>query len=79
MALVNYLGWRVIVMCLLPINRSTLVYGSADGAKTIINSSTTMNEIMEVIGTKLNLKRHLVKDVPIIGPADIEGLSSFKF
>jgi hypothetical protein len=50
-------------MCIsfLPIYADTLVYGSADGGKTIHNDSKTMNNLMKKVGEKLNLKEHTVK------------------
>jgi tetratricopeptide (TPR) repeat protein len=73
MALINYLGWRVIVISLLPISSKTLVYGSADGAKHVYNTCETMETIMAQIGKLLNLREHVVQGVSIYGPADLEG------
>ena len=73
MALINYLGWRVIVISLLPISTKTLVYGSADGAKHVYNNSETMETIMSQIGKLLHLREHEVQGVSIYGPADLEG------
>jgi hypothetical protein len=73
MCLINYLGWRVICVSLLPISSKTLVYGSADGGRTVHNSNETMNNIMKQMGKMLNLKEHTVKSVAMHGPADIEG------
>ena len=73
MGILNYLGWRVIVISLLPIHSNTLVYGSADGGKHIFNTNSTMNNIMLQFGNLLNLKIHQVKEENIVGPADLEG------
>ena len=32
---VDYAGWRVLASALLPIGEGTLVYGSADGGRTV--------------------------------------------
>eukprot|EP01114_Cavostelium_apophysatum_P016039 TRINITY_DN4498_c0_g1_i2.p1 TRINITY_DN4498_c0_g1~~TRINITY_DN4498_c0_g1_i2.p1 ORF type:complete len:936 (+),score=227.54 TRINITY_DN4498_c0_g1_i2:85-2892(+) len=73
MCLINYLGWRVMCISVLPINNETLVYGSEDGGRTIMNSSPSMHQIMVMIGQKLFLKEHLVRGNSIIGPGDVEG------
>jgi hypothetical protein len=33
--LIDYMGFRLMAMSILPIDRTTLVYGSQDGGKTI--------------------------------------------
>jgi len=42
---------------LLEINDASLVYGSADGAITVVNSSREANSLMDQLATKVNLKR----------------------
>jgi Clustered mitochondria len=41
MSLVDYLGFRVIAMSLLPISKDSLVYGTGDAARTIHSDSGT--------------------------------------
>ncbi len=52
------------------------MYGSADGARHVFNSSETMNSIMMQVGKMLNLKEHTVKDVSLYGPADMGNVES---
>jgi hypothetical protein len=35
--LIDYMGFRLMASSILPIDRSTLVYGSQDGGKTILS------------------------------------------
>jgi hypothetical protein len=85
----NLLGFLLVAQCLLPIDKSSLVYGSCDGGQTIHNSQpklgidkiyifvfTFIDKIMDKIGGKLNLLKHSIKGKPnveIVGPGDIEG------
>ncbi|PRP88174.1 hypothetical protein PROFUN_03997 [Planoprotostelium fungivorum] len=73
MALVNFMGQRVICISLLPINYHTLVYGSDDAGLTVKTTSHTMREIMSEVGTEFYLKQHLVNGALIYGPVDCEG------
>ena len=60
MALVDYLGFRLIAMSLLPINKNTIVYGSSDGGITMYNTNPTLAEKMKLSAKLLNLKSHKV-------------------
>jgi len=44
---------------LLPINSSTLVYGTNDGGYTIHNSNPLMNQLMKKAATNINIKSHI--------------------
>jgi hypothetical protein len=72
--LVSYKGYRLLAMSLLPINRSTLVYGSADGGATVVASDARVNAVVEAAATRINLCRHAVgrRRVVIAGPGDVE-------
>jgi hypothetical protein len=74
MALLDYRGYRLIAMTLLPIGSSSLVYGSADAGNTVINNeyasvrlissfspsaSAKFAAHMEDVSRSLNLKGHL--------------------
>lgn len=75
MALIDYRGYRLVALTLLPINKGTMVYGSADGGKTILKKDEKVNNLIETICTNLNLKAHMAGiGVPklIYSPADIE-------
>ena len=58
--LVDFLGVRVIASSLLPINESTLRYGSNDGGKRVVKEGEEVVKKAEEIGRALNLKEHYV-------------------
>lgn len=59
MCLVDYLGFRLQALSLLPIHGGTLVYGTADGGRTMHNTDGRLSQQMMVAGAKLNLKPHV--------------------
>ena len=78
MALVDYLGYRLIAISVLPITKDTLVYGSADAGVTLHNSNPTLARKMKLAGEMLNLKTHTVghdptKQVEVHSACDLEG------
>jgi hypothetical protein len=84
MAIIDYRGFRLTCLSVLPINDETLIYGSKDGGKTIFQKNNLFNEKMNTIGKRLNICSHYIKgtikkpnDEPneghIVGPGDIEG------
>jgi len=78
MALVDYRGFRVIAISLLPIDDGTIVYGSNDGGKTMHCKSDTMTAIVKRTAEILNLKPHLAglqeeRRVMVYSAADLEG------
>ncbi|KNC55344.1 uncharacterized protein AMSG_12404 [Thecamonas trahens ATCC 50062] len=85
-AVISYCGHTVSVASLLPIDASTLVYGSADGGATLVKSNHDMDAMMQLAGSALNLKGHVVSGSRSVaagsrrsdafvfhGPADMEG------
>ena len=48
--LIDFRGYRLSAISLLPINESTIVYGSCNAGLTIHDSSTEMNEAMDEVG-----------------------------
>ena len=74
MALIDYRGFRLIAMSILPISKATIRYGSADAGKTIHKSNQDINNKMKEAAELLNLKGHRtgVGRVMIWGPGDIE-------
>ena len=77
--LVDFLGWRIFAVALLPIDSNTLVYGSDDCGKNIRTSDPEVNMLMRQLGVTLNLAEHDVVSKPpkqrtrrISGPADFE-------
>ena len=75
MAYIDYRGFRLMALSLLPIDKQTLCYGSADAGNTVYNHNLQMNSIAKQIGKTLNLKKHPVgpSKTNIYGPGDIEG------
>eukprot|EP01126_Amoeba_proteus_P013882 TRINITY_DN15980_c0_g1_i2.p1 TRINITY_DN15980_c0_g1~~TRINITY_DN15980_c0_g1_i2.p1 ORF type:complete len:370 (+),score=79.98 TRINITY_DN15980_c0_g1_i2:99-1112(+) len=65
-------------MSVLPVDKSTIIYGSCDGGETVVASNSKFNAIMKIVGKQLNLKAHIAgKDnIQIFGPADLEGHQS---
>jgi len=76
MCVIDYKGHRLIASSIIPINQNTLVYGSANGGRTVQKSDPKLNEIMKDLGAQLNLQEHRVgtritgKDLYM--PGDIE-------
>jgi hypothetical protein len=60
MALVDYRGFRLIAMSILPIDRGTIVYGSADAGTHVHSSNERVNRRMLSAARALNLKPHMV-------------------
>eukprot|EP01117_Protostelium_nocturnum_P014543 TRINITY_DN5541_c0_g1_i4.p1 TRINITY_DN5541_c0_g1~~TRINITY_DN5541_c0_g1_i4.p1 ORF type:complete len:905 (-),score=337.74 TRINITY_DN5541_c0_g1_i4:2149-4863(-) len=78
MALVDYMGFRIQAISLLPINTETLIYGTANGGKTVFDKNIKFNAKMRLAGKKLNLCPHAVgltaKSSKILySCADVEG------
>ena len=76
MALVDYRGFRVIAVCALPVDRSTIIYGSCDAGMTVHAKSKRFNAYMKDMAKDLNLKKHLAgwkKVKSLYAAADIEG------
>ena len=48
MALIDYRGFRIIAVSILPIDCDTLVYGSADAGKSIYNNCDEIRKHIEV-------------------------------
>ncbi|ELR11467.1 uncharacterized protein ACA1_122080 [Acanthamoeba castellanii str. Neff] len=78
MALIDYLGFRLIAITILPINNTTIQYGSCDAGQTVYADDPRLNEMMEQAGRKMKLQGHYV-GVPggmrrkLYAPVDIEG------
>lgn len=76
MIMVDYLGFRLVATSLLPIDSSTLRYGSNDGGSMVRKDNNELNEMIERSMKKLGLAQHssgttLRND--IYGPGDMEG------
>ena len=75
--LINYLGFRLVALSILPVSRHTIVYGSCDGGQTVHKSHARVAQLMKRVAKRLNLKKHkagvdveLTKSLPY--PCDIE-------
>lgn len=68
-------------MSLLPIKPDSLVYGSADAGRTVVNSNAEMANKMKTAAKKLNLRNHVIGcrslafsgQVSLCSAADVEG------
>ena len=58
MALVDYRGFRLIAMSVLPLRGMSLIYGSKDAGNTVYATDSDFNAIMEKAGRSLNLINH---------------------
>ncbi|GAB5366103.1 hypothetical protein AAMO2058_001115800 [Amorphochlora amoebiformis] len=70
--LVDHLGHRLICSSLLPLSKTTLVYGSDDQGRTVQMSDPECNDLMENAGRELNLKGHKVAGKTIFSCGDVE-------
>eukprot|EP01117_Protostelium_nocturnum_P006466 TRINITY_DN2328_c0_g1_i1.p1 TRINITY_DN2328_c0_g1~~TRINITY_DN2328_c0_g1_i1.p1 ORF type:complete len:1080 (+),score=470.57 TRINITY_DN2328_c0_g1_i1:226-3465(+) len=76
MTVIDYMGFRVVAMAVIPISSSTIKYGSNDAGATIHADDEALNKRMELAGKRLNLKPHMTgmkTKKMIAGPGDIEG------
>ena len=60
MSLVNYRGFRLLAMSILPVLGSkSIVYGSDNYGHTIHNNDFVLNKMMEQAAKILNIKQHM--------------------
>lgn len=65
MALLDFNGFRLIAMSLIPVTKTTLCYGTADAGRTV-ECSGPFKQLMPLTAQVLNLKGHFCgKDVPV--------------
>jgi hypothetical protein len=72
MTLVDYRGYRVVAMALLPVTKGTLVLGSNDGGETVMNCDEEARETIVRVCDLLGLVQHCVAGVMCPGPGDLE-------
>jgi hypothetical protein len=78
MAVIDYRGYRLVAESILPINAQTIVYGSADGGKTLFSGDkfSQLKELMAQAAQELNLAGHYCGRTSsktfMHGPIDIE-------
>ncbi|KYQ93360.1 Histidine kinase A [Tieghemostelium lacteum] len=79
MALVDYRGFRVIAMSILPIDKDSIYYGSNDYGLTIHNKDPYLSEKVKEVSTLLNIKSHNCGESGTFlhSPADLEGHRGF--
>lgn len=63
MAVIDYKGFRMTAQALLPLGKDSLVYGSADAGRTVLNSNEKFNLAMEQASRSLNLRKHVVGEL----------------
>jgi alpha-tubulin suppressor-like RCC1 family protein len=79
MAVVDYCGYRIIATSVLPINKTTLIYGSDDAGRTVKADDARLNRIFERAASLLNIKAHVcgfgadADKRTLLAPTDIEG------
>lgn len=61
MAVVDWRGFRLVAISLLPIHDKSLVYGSCDGGQTVLAEDEQFNALMKEAAQKLNIKVNLEK------------------
>lgn len=61
MALVDYRGFRLIALSILPVTPETIIYGSCDAGRNIHATNDDFNEEMQRAAKTLNLKAHKVR------------------
>jgi hypothetical protein len=79
MALVDYRGYRILAMSVLPINKHSIRYGTDDAGATIYAANQQLLGLLESAATRLNLKPHRVSNQTrtishtFYSAADVEG------
>ena len=59
-SLITYRGHTIVAISVLPVDKSTLSYGSNDAGKTVHRSNTDLSELMDTAGRGIGLKAHKV-------------------
>ena len=75
LAIIDYRGYRLIAISVLPVSSKTLCFGSSDAGRTVNDSDPMLRDLISIACKQLNLKPHKVgsegKIVP--SPVDLEG------
>lgn len=80
-AVIDFRGFRLLAVSLLPISSGTLCYGSPNAGHTVVNTNPVLDAKMREAAQKLNIKEHMVYPHPLSGippqrlatAADVEG------
>jgi hypothetical protein len=70
--LVDFKGYRIVALPLLPIDKNTIVYGSADAGVTVHNSEQLVSEYMKKAGEEMHLAGHKVGSCVLYSAGDVE-------
>ena len=73
MCIVDFRGYRVLAMAVLPISSSTLRYGSSDGGKHVHDDDQEMARAIKQLANVLGLKKHRVGSQNLYLCGDVEG------
>ena len=74
MALIDWCGYRLLAMPLLPLPPSTTpLLGSSDGGNSVHSSDPTLTSIISRIGVDLHLSPHRVGPLTLYTAGDVEG------
>ena len=67
LAIIDYRGFRLVAISTLPINKSTIQYGSPDGGITVYNENSRFADKIKLACSKLNLSTRKVngKSIPL--------------
>ncbi len=61
MSVIDYNGFRVIAISLLPVSHQTLIYGSNNGGRNFNSADPEVNADMDELGKSMNLQSHKVR------------------
>jgi hypothetical protein len=70
--IIDYLGYRVVAVPLLPVSKDTLVHGSVDAGRTLETKLDEVENLLNQAGEELFLAEHIVLDKKIRFPGDLE-------
>lgn len=73
MCLIDYKGFRLVAISHLPVNKTTLVYGSSDGGGTVYDEDPKLRRKMKKLGNLSNLQPHTCGEKLIYCVVDLEG------
>ena len=71
-ALIDSKGYRLAAFAVLPVDRTTLIYGSDNGGKTVVNKTVSCSAKMRQLAATLNLMEHSVHGTKISLASDVE-------
>lgn len=70
---VDYLGYRLVAMPVVPLCKDSIIYGSNDGAQTVHAESEPFNALMRRAAAELHLAPHAVGGKVLCSAGDLEG------